>query len=163
MEQLPEGATIVKDKRLPSGPSKGVYHNPRTGQEFPNLPTDPFSIEHYTKRHRLGHDYSEKQGDERLKEAFGEKLVYAPAPPDLKRKWEEREIKSESKTVQMGGQPQSAGNEDLMNLIKNLTQEVMSLKSQINEKNNDPFAAIIEVEEEIEPEYEVNTQIPMFD
>lgn len=161
MDGLPEGATIVDDKRLPKGPSTGVYHNPETGQEHYGLPTDPYSIEHYTKRHRLQHNYSKLTGEERLKEAFGVKLVYGPAPPELKKKWNERKLEVEDETAD--GVKAEHGNEELVNMVRALAEQVMALKEEIKEGKNDPYS-IIETEEDItekQPEYELNTQIPM--
>ena len=159
MDGLPEGAIIVDDKRLPSGPSTGTYHNPETGQEHYGLPTDPYSIEHYTKRHRLGHDYSKLTGEERLKAAFGQPLVYGPAPSELKKKWDGRSREVEEKTA--SGVKAEHGNEELVNMVRALAEQVMSLKEEIKESKNDPYS-IIEVEEEKQPvEYELNTQIPM--
>ncbi|KKL71893.1 hypothetical protein LCGC14_2090360 [marine sediment metagenome] len=161
MDGLPEGAIIVDDKRLPTGPSTGTYHNPETGQEHYGLPIDPYSRDHYTKRHRLGHDYSDLKGEERIKAAFGQPLVYGPAPSELKKKWDERELEVEDKTA--SGAKAEHGNEELVNMVKALAEQVMSLKEEIKESKNDPYS-IIEVENKrSEPEYELNTQIPMFE
>ena len=65
-EQLKQGDYLIRPVPGASGASKSIYHNPITGQEFENLPTDPRSLQLYTrvKGWRLG-----------------------PAPTELKEKW----------------------------------------------------------------------------
>ena len=154
--------TTVRGRPLPRGHKKGTYHNPETGQEFYNLPNDAFSREHYERRHRLQHDYSELQGEERIRAAFGTKLVYGPAPAELKKKWDEREPEVDAATVTQSAE--RAANQELRDMVKALAQQVSSLKDEIRQSKNDPYADIIEVEEEeSEPEYELDTQIAMFE
>ncbi len=140
----------IRGHKLPSGHGRGTYHNPDTGQEFPNLPNDPFSREHYERRHRLQHDYSELTGDDRLRAAIGVKLVYGKAPVELKKKWDEREIKGEDGTDSQIKEQHA--NEELISMVKSLAQELRSLKNEIRDTKNDPYGKI-EVEEiEAEPE-----------
>ena len=152
----------IRGHKLPSGHEKGTYHNPNTGQEFYNLPNDPFSREHYERRHRLQHDYSELEGEERLKAALGVKLVYGSAPVELKKKWNERERKGEGGTDSQTKEQHA--HEELVDMVKSLAQELRSLKNEIKETKNDPYS-IIEVEESKpeEPQYEINSQIAMFE
>ena len=42
-----EGFYLEEDMPGIPGPEKDWYHNPRTGQEFPNLPIDPYSVRLY--------------------------------------------------------------------------------------------------------------------
>jgi hypothetical protein len=49
-----------------TGAESAAYHNPKTGQEFPNLPLDPRALTRYLRRG----------------------LMLGPAPAELKAKWE---------------------------------------------------------------------------
>jgi hypothetical protein len=140
---------------LPSGPSKGIYHNPNTGQEF-LLPNDPFNMEHYTKRHRLRHD-PKKHG----KGAWGVKFVYGPAPAELKAKWEQNGPERVDKDTSNEDQ-RSQETKDLTDMVKALSQQVAALQQQLSGEPQVDAYGIIEEEEVKEPEYELNTQIPMF-
>ena len=138
-------SNTVRGHLLPRGHSKGTYHNPKTGQEFYNLPSDTFSREHYEKRHRLQHDYSELKGEERIKAAFGVQLVYGPAPAELKKEWDAREPEVEAGTA--GKTAQAAENQELRDMVKALAEQVASLKDDIKQTRDDPYG-IIEVEED---------------
>jgi hypothetical protein len=151
--------TAIRGRALPTGQNKAIYHNPNTGQELV-LPADQFSDEHYTKRHRLQHESKNEDGTLN-KDAFGVRLVRGPAPPELKAKWEAGENRYvDSDTSKLDQRDQDT--KDLTDMVKLLSQQVADLQKQLSGETSYDAYGIIEEEEEKEPEYELDTQIPMF-
>lgn len=72
--RLKTEGSLIREIEDASGPETSTYHNIETGQEFYNLPTDPWSMERYYKRGwRLGP----------APKALREKYRPAPAPAGL--------------------------------------------------------------------------------
>jgi hypothetical protein len=95
------------------GVPKGSYYNPSTGQQFSSLPTDPWSLELYIKKH---------------------KLRVGQAPPELQKKWlaelkKQKKIGVSNKPVAHGLpiNPSHVSVKALEDKVANLTKQVEAL------------------------------------
>ncbi len=121
------------------GPVKTTYHNPKTGQEFKNLPADSYNLVHYLSRG----------------------LQIGPAPVILKEVWENREAREPNATVTGAELP-----EELKDPTAKLRDEIQELKDMIRgmAKGQTPspiqeIDVIIEEEKEEEPDIPYDTQL----
>ncbi len=64
--RLKQEESIILPLDGSTGAESAAYHNPKTGQEFPNLPLDPRALTRYLRRG----------------------LMLGPAPAELRAKWE---------------------------------------------------------------------------
>ncbi len=123
------------------GPVKTIYHNPKTGQEFKNLPADSYNLVHYLSRG----------------------LQIGPAPAILKEVWENRKARPPDATVTGAALP-----EELKDPTAKLRDEIQELKDMMkglleSKKVTSPVPSndvTIEVEEkEPEPDIPYDTQL----
>lgn len=133
-----EAAGGAHSELLPgaSGPQTATYHNPRTGQEFSGLPTDPWSLERYMKVHRL---------------------LPGRAPAALRAEWEETkktladptdEYRDAAAEIVRGFEDQKQANNDLLlSLVERLTQQVADLTTRLDGRPAEPPARPAPVEE----------------
>ena len=140
-ERVRRGETVI-DYLPGTGPQSTTWHDPRTGQEFPNLPVDPWSFWRYRRRGWL----------------------MGPASPELRTRWEQTEKprpelkymrEAQEITRDLDAQ-QRARNEDLMKLVRNLSQQVREMKDQLA-LGTRPEATVPD-DEPVEP-----TQLSLFD
>ena len=103
------------DRNLPQGPDKATYHNPKTGQEFYNMPVD----EHNAKMFR-------RKG-----------WVLGSASPKLRKKWKETPKRVLQETVNGIVTEDEIPAGQLMDLVSQLVAEVNALKKQLKQPNND--------------------------
>ena len=151
------GGTFVEPLDDAPGPTTMTYHDPETGQEFPNLPMDPWSLETYMKRHGW---------------------MLGEASPALRAQWEETqenlvdpldEYRDEGNklvtTAQNEAESKNSGQiGELIGLIGDLAKEVAGIKAMVmpegQEHPNDNIDAKVteDPDEEIVP-----VQIAMFE
>ena len=96
------------------GPPKATYHDPKTGQEFPGLPVDSYSIWNYTVRRGL---------------AFG------PAPAELKAKFVP---KRDVELAYIGeGSDLSAGDSAPNSVVQQLLDRIEALEARLSVQTED--------------------------
>ena len=78
--QLRENEYVIIPLRGADGADRQTYHDPSTGQEFPNQPTDPRAMEGYIK---------------------GRGWQFGPAPAALKAKWDAGEEQRTNEAQEM--------------------------------------------------------------
>ncbi|KKM93225.1 hypothetical protein LCGC14_1210560 [marine sediment metagenome] len=67
--ELQQAGSLMRPLEGASGVQSAIFHNPKTGQEFVNLPVDPYHLGRHLRRG----------------------LVMGPASPELREKWESGE------------------------------------------------------------------------
>lgn len=97
------------------GPPTSTYHDPRTGQEFPGLPVDPWSLEVYMKRHRW---------------------LPGPAPAALRAEWEKTKLTlvDPANTPEHLGEAEKILGEFEKNVAKSVDQGLMSLVERLSQQ-----------------------------
>ena len=89
------------------GPPKITYHNPKTGQEFPDLPADSYNLMHY----------------------IGRGLTVGPPSAELKAKWDAREVVEVASTITGTELPPELQQANLNN--QGLVEEVAALTEMV--------------------------------
>jgi len=121
-----------------SGPPTSYYHNPRTGQEFPGLPLDGWSLMRYMRRGLLP-----GRAPKELRDRFLEEQRNAPRPefaPEVM-------VEAATMNAQEQGRAQSSSS--------NLEALVLALQKQVSDLTNKLTGGqqqeLVPVEESIEP------------
>ena len=104
---------------IEEGPSNISYYDPQTGQEFPGLPRDPWSLELYMRGGKHGNR---------------PKLLPGRAPAELRAKWQEIKATLEDPAEEFMPEAERMIEDQEKKIVPHLDQSMLKLVQDLTEK-----------------------------